>query len=93
MINMQKPKKQLTKNWPIYMVVTPDKMGIYDDMCLAYQDSIGEDVHICKKYKLNECENSIESYFKYFYPNTKINRTYIQEKNRLLPVGSNSKNG
>lgn len=86
MVNMQNLTKYLTKNWPMFLVVTPDKIGVYDDMCLALQDTAGVNVHMCKKYKLSECESSIEGYHNYFYPENKVKRTYIPKKNRLYPI-------
>lgn len=86
MINMQNFTNYITKNWPLFLVVTPDKIGVYDDMLLALQDTGGINVHICKKYRLSECEASIKEYHDYFYPNNKVNRKYIPEKNKLFSV-------
>lgn len=89
LINMQKLKKELTKNWPVYLVVTPDKVGVYDDVSLALNETKGVGVHICKKNRLNEAETSVKEFHDYFYPNHEFKRTYIPRKNTLVPVGSN----
>lgn len=78
---------ELTPKWPMYMVVVPNAIGIYDDMFALIQDTryIGN-MHYCTKYKAIECIHDIEGYYKYHYPNSNIKRIYIPKKNQLFKV-------
>lgn len=77
----------LVKGWPIYLVITPHHIGIYDDIILLLNDTIGQEMHYSTKSTLKECKISAISYYKYFWPNDNIaTEININKKNTLFKI-------
>lgn len=77
----------LTPNWPVFQVVVPGAVGIYDDLILAAKDTRGMNMHFCTKYRAIECIDDMEGYYRYHFPNEKYADVKITEKNRLFKMG------
>lgn len=73
----------IVRGWPVFMVVTKNSYGIYDDYCKAMQDTMGLEVHICQKNSLTEAIKSIDKYHDYFFGTVGYPRT-ITKKNALI---------
>lgn len=80
-------KQSLIQKWPMYMVVTENHAGIYDNMTLLYKDTIGLECHYCTKYRISECFKDFNGYYKYHYKKyVSITPDMITEKNKLFKV-------
>lgn len=77
----------ICRHWPVYIVVTRDAYGIYDDLQLASIDVLKTlgDFHICEKPSLMQAERYIDKYHDYFYGQVGHPRQ-INIKNKLIKL-------
>ena len=75
----------IVKEWPVFMVVTRDKYGIYDDYFQAIEDTKGMECHICQKNTLLEAMKCIDKYHDYFFGVVGHPRE-INVKNKLISI-------
>ena len=77
----------LVKGWPIYLVVAPHHMGIYDDIILLLNDNKGRELYYSTKKTIKECKTSAISYYKHFWPTDKMSTDInINKKNTMFKV-------
>ena len=77
---------QVVKSWPVYIVVTREFYGIYDDYSKALIDTVGlGEVHICQKNSVLQADADIDKYHDYFFGIVGHPRK-INIKNRMIKL-------
>lgn len=80
-------KMDMIAGLPMFIVVTPDSYGIYDDYLILKQHTMGMEYYVASKNYLIECKNDIYDFFKYHFPNNNYPPKAIYRKNMLIKLG------